>query len=101
MITFLLGLACGAIIVGVGVWAAAIYEERMGREVGRVFKDRDVPSPDLVVKRGQNEGLYMMVSKRSAAGVRVCSCIGKTTRIEPNEFQYYIDPACPFHGGAA
>jgi ribosomal protein L32 len=84
MIGFLFGLAV-ALPIGVlmGAWAAAIYEERMGREVDRVFLDRKrlafEPEPWV----------------RKVAGVQVCSCIGAT------HGPHFVDSDCPFHGGAA
>jgi hypothetical protein len=84
MIGFLFGLAI-ALPIGVlmGAWAAAIYEERMGREVDRIFLDRK--SLGFEPEPWVNEPM---------AGVRVCTCYAVTAG-NP------LNPGCPFHGGAA
>jgi len=91
MITFLLGLACGAAFgVILGALAAAVYENRMGDEVDRILKDRreyDAAVSPMVTARRKE--------MRQAAGVRVCSCVGHFSG------PHFIDPDCPFHGGAA
>jgi hypothetical protein len=95
MIGFLFGLAF-ALPIGVlmGAWAAAIYEERMGREVDRIFLDRKVlgfePEPWV----------------RKAAGVQVCSCTdfafsSRSGNISDATGRHFADPDCPFHAGAA
>jgi len=94
VIGFLLGLAI-ALPIGVlmGAWAAAIYEERMGREVDRIFKEREPRGVDVLPfvnirpeDAPPSGGLPM------AAGVRVCSCIGAL------HGPHFVDSECPFHG---
>jgi hypothetical protein len=96
MIGFLFGLAI-ALPIGVlmGAWVAAIYEERMGREVDRIFLDRK--------KLGYEPEPWV---NEPMAGVRVCSCTGfsfssRSANISDASGRHYRDPACPFHGGAA
>jgi hypothetical protein len=114
MIGFLFGIAVGTAI-GFILGCVAAIGAKTGREADRVFKpvegvdfintkvapiDRyrpelDDPKPDLTVKRAGVDHLYRKVGDRTAAGVRVCACIG--------DFRgpHYINPDCPFHGGAA
>jgi hypothetical protein len=92
MIGFLFGLACGTTI-GFLLGCIAAIGAKTGREADRLFSaPADVP--DLTVKRAGVDHLYRKVGDRTAAGVRVCACIG--------DFRgpHYINPDCPFHGGA-
>jgi ribosomal protein L32 len=93
VIGFLFGLACGTAL-GFFLGCIAAIGANTGREADRLFKDQPEP-PDLTVKYAGVDHLYHKIEDRKAAGVRVCSCIG--------DFRgpHYINPDCPFHGGAA
>jgi hypothetical protein len=90
MIGFLFGLAVG-VPLGFLLGCIAMAGSKLEREMDQVFLDRKQlgfePEPWVDVTP--------MVRPRKAAGVRVCACIG--------DFRgpHYINPDCPFHGGAA
>jgi hypothetical protein len=101
MIGFLFGLAAGTVI-GFLLGCIAMAGSKMEREMDRVSKPQE--GVVFITPRVAPIDRYrphLDAPKRKAAGVRVCSCIGKTTRLYPNELRYNIDPDCPFHGGAA
>jgi hypothetical protein len=98
VIGFLFGIAVG-VPLGFLLGAIAMAGSKMEREMRRKSPAIDLSlfdPPDLTVKREGIDHLYRKVGDRSVAGVRVCSCIGNLAR-----GPHYINPNCPFHGGAA
>jgi hypothetical protein len=100
MIGFLFGLAAG-VILGFLLGVIAVAGSKMGREADRVFTESDFRKMDpdtlRVVSHFEDQITQQI---RPTAGVRVCSCIGWPPRRGPDG-PHFVDPDCPFHGGAA
>ncbi len=96
MIGFLFGCAAGlAVGCVLGALAAAIFEVKMERDVDRILKmpEPSWPDPEEYITARDPRG--NLVAMGNAAGVKVCSCIGALRG------PHFVDPECPFHGGAA
>jgi len=95
---FAAGLAVGCVL---GALAAAVYEVKTERDVDRILKDRNVPQQPSWGRAREFVEWTDRTSKLLAndiapmAGVKVCSCIGAVRG------PHFVDPECPFHGGAA
>jgi hypothetical protein len=101
MIGFLFGLAVGTAI-GFLLGCVAAIGAKTGREADRVFRPSDhgvevLPFVNVRPSDAPPSGGLPPPEYRKAAGVRVCSCIGRIAQGYPR----YINPDCPFHGGAA